>query len=147
MLALGVPIVAQWKWIQLGIMRMQVRSLASISGFRIRCCRELWCTLQMRLRSCIAVAVVQASSYGFNSTPILGNSICFGCSPNKSKKKKKKIALFLLFPPLTMISGTPLIEFNIFFHHADCCVCKWVCLLHESKKSTGHCWVVLGTGS
>ena len=37
----GVPIVAQWKWIWLASMRTQVRSLASLSGLRIQCCREL----------------------------------------------------------------------------------------------------------
>ena len=41
----GVPVVAQWKLIQLGTIRLQVRSLASISGLRIRGCRELWCRL------------------------------------------------------------------------------------------------------
>ena len=35
--------MVQWKRIQLGIMRLQVRSLASLSGLRIWCCRELWC--------------------------------------------------------------------------------------------------------
>ena len=35
----GVPVVAQWKRIQLGTMRSWVRSLASLSGLRIwRCC-------------------------------------------------------------------------------------------------------------
>ena len=35
----GVPVVAQWKQIRLGSMRMQVPSLASLSGLRIlRCC-------------------------------------------------------------------------------------------------------------
>ena len=37
----GVPIVAQWKRIQLGTMRLQVRSLASLSGLRIQHCHEL----------------------------------------------------------------------------------------------------------
>ena len=32
--------------------------LASLSGLRIQRCRELWCWLQMRLGSCVAVAVV-----------------------------------------------------------------------------------------
>ena len=40
-LNLGVPAVAS-------IMRMQVRSLASLSGLRIWCCRELWCRLQFQ---------------------------------------------------------------------------------------------------
>ena len=38
MFHLGVPIVAQWKQIRLGTMRLRVRSLASLSGLRIRCC-------------------------------------------------------------------------------------------------------------
>ena len=53
----GVPIVAQWKRIRLGIMRLQVQSLASLSGLRICCCYELWCRLQTWLGSCVAVAV------------------------------------------------------------------------------------------
>ena len=53
----GVPVVAQQKQIQLGTTRLQVRSLASFSGLRIQCCRELWCRLQTWLRSRIAVAV------------------------------------------------------------------------------------------
>ena len=36
-------------------MRMQVRSLASFCGLRIWHCHELWCRLQTRLRSGIAV--------------------------------------------------------------------------------------------
>ena len=39
----GNPIVAQQKWIRLGIMRLRVRSLASLHGWRIWGCRELWC--------------------------------------------------------------------------------------------------------
>ena len=52
----GVSIVAQWKRIQLGTMKLCVRSLASISGLRIRCCHELWCRSQMQLEYGIAVA-------------------------------------------------------------------------------------------
>jgi len=54
----GVPIVAQWKRIRLGTMRLWVPSLASISGLRIRRCHELWRRLQMWLRSHVVVAVV-----------------------------------------------------------------------------------------
>ena len=39
-------------------MRMQVRSLASLSGLRIWHCCEQWCRLQTWLRSWVAVAVV-----------------------------------------------------------------------------------------
>ena len=48
----GVPVVAQRKRIQLGTMRLQVRSLASLSGLR------MWCRSQMQLGSDVAVAVV-----------------------------------------------------------------------------------------
>ena len=43
---LGVPVMAQWKRIRLGTMRLQVQSLALLSGLRIPHCRELWCRLQ-----------------------------------------------------------------------------------------------------
>ena len=54
----GVSIVAQGKRIQLGTMRMQVLSLASLSGLGIQCYCELGCSLQMLLGSGVAVAVV-----------------------------------------------------------------------------------------
>ena len=40
---LGVPVMVQRKQIRLGTMRLQVQSLASLSGLRIRHCCELWC--------------------------------------------------------------------------------------------------------
>ena len=52
----GVPVVVQQKRIQLGAMRLLIRSLASLNGLRIWHFCELWCRLQ--LRSGIAVAVV-----------------------------------------------------------------------------------------
>ena len=55
---IGVPVVMQWKGIQLGIMRLRVRSLASLSGLtvlRIRCCGELQRRWQTRLGSRVAV--------------------------------------------------------------------------------------------
>ena len=55
---IGVPLMAQWKQIQLRTMRLQVQSLALLSGSRIWCCCELWCRSQMWLGSGIAVAVV-----------------------------------------------------------------------------------------
>ena len=56
---LEVPVMAQQERILLVAMRMQVRSLASLSGLRIWRCHELWCRSQTQLGSCIAVAVVQ----------------------------------------------------------------------------------------
>ena len=55
---LGVPVVAQQKRMQLVSMKMQDRSLALLSGLRIQHSCELWCRLQMRLRSWVAVAVM-----------------------------------------------------------------------------------------
>ena len=81
----GVPIVAQWKQIQLVSMTMRVQSLASLSGLEIWHCRELWYRLQTRLRSCVAVAVVQAGSCISPKT-----SICHGYGPKKKKEKRKE---------------------------------------------------------
>ena len=64
--------------------RMQIQSLASLSGLRIQHYCELWCRLQTQLRSCISVAVVQASSCSSNLSPNLRTSICYGCSPKKT---------------------------------------------------------------
>ena len=44
----------------------------------------------MWLRSGVAAAVAQAGSYGSDSIPSLGISICHGCSPKKTKQKKEK---------------------------------------------------------
>ena len=76
---------------QLVSMRMQVRSLTSLGGLRIRYCSKLWHSLQMWLGSGIAVAVVWANSCSSNSTPSLGTSICHRCGPRKKKIKKIKI--------------------------------------------------------
>ena len=73
------------KRIQLGTMRLWVRSLASISGLRVRRCRELWCRSQTQLGSGIAVVAAKASS---DQTPSLGTSICPRCNPKKKKKRK-----------------------------------------------------------
>ena len=82
----GAPIMAQWKWIWLASKRMQVRSLALISGLRIQRCCELWCRLQMRLGPGVPGAVGSAGCYSSDSTASLGNSICCWCGPRKTKK-------------------------------------------------------------
>ena len=88
--ALGGPIVAQWvKSLTSILLRMWIQSLASLSGLRILSCHKLLCRSQMLLRSCVAVAAVQVSSCGSNSTPSLGMSICHMYGPKKKKKKKK----------------------------------------------------------
>ena len=49
--------MAQRRRIQLGAMRLQVQSLALLSGLGIRCCLGLWCRSQMWLGYGVAVAV------------------------------------------------------------------------------------------
>ena len=51
----GVPIVAQWSVNMTRIHR--VWSLALLTGLRIGHCQELWCSLETRLGSGVAVAV------------------------------------------------------------------------------------------
>ena len=92
----GVPIMAQWKGIRLGTIRLRVRSLLLFSGLRIQLCCELWCRSQ-RLGSGIAVAVVQAGGYSSDLTPSLGTSICHGYCPKKTKKRKKKKKIYSHF--------------------------------------------------
>ena len=59
---------------------------ALFSGLRIPCCCALWCRSQTRLRSYVAVALVQAGGYSSNLTPSLGTSIC--CGPRKTNTKE-----------------------------------------------------------
>ena len=92
----GVPVVAQWKQIWLASMKTQVWSLAFLSGLRIQHCHELWCRLQALLRSCVAVALVYASSYSSDWAPILGTSMCHGCSPKKIKKKTQSNNMLII---------------------------------------------------
>ena len=69
--------------IQLGTMRLQVQSLASLSRLRIR----HYCDL---LVSGIAVVWRRLVSYSSDWTPSLRTSICCGCGPNKAKKTNKQ---------------------------------------------------------
>ena len=77
--------MVQWKQIQLGNMRLQVRSLASLSGLRILCCHEL-CGVGHRC----SLDPVLLGDYSSDLTPSLGTSICHGCGPKKTKDKKKE---------------------------------------------------------
>ena len=67
-------------------MRMRVGALALLSGLRIQCCGELWCTSQSS--SDLGVSVAYASCYSSNSTPWLGTLIWL------QKDKKKKSLLY-----------------------------------------------------
>ena len=68
-------------------MKLQVQSVALLSGLKIQRCSELWCRSQMRLGSDVAVAVMQTSSCSSNWTPSLGTSICRESGPKKQKIK------------------------------------------------------------
>ena len=72
-------------------MRMQLRSLALLSGLRIQRCHELQCRSKMWLGSGIVVAMVQAGTCSSDSTPLPGTSICCRYSPKRTKKIKKEI--------------------------------------------------------
>ena len=48
--------MVQWKQIQLRTVKLQVQSLASLSGLRIQRCHELWHRSQVRFGSRVAVA-------------------------------------------------------------------------------------------
>ena len=71
-------------------MKLRVGSLALLSGLKIWHCQELWHRLQTRLGSHVAVALAKAGSYGSDSTPSLGTSICHGRAPGKGKKMKER---------------------------------------------------------
>ena len=67
--------------------RLQVSSLALLSGIRSQHCCKLLCRWQMQLGSAVALAMALASSCSSDLTPSLGTSICLGCGPKKEKKK------------------------------------------------------------
>ena len=54
--------MAQQKRIRLGTMKLRVRSLASVTGLRIRRCHDLWCRSQTWLGCGVAMALAWASS-------------------------------------------------------------------------------------
>ena len=68
-------------------MRMQAPSRALLSGLRVWSCPELWCRWQMRIRSGVALAGVEAGSCSSNWTPSLGTSMCLRGGPRKDKKE------------------------------------------------------------
>ena len=65
-------------------MRMQVRSLASLSGLRIRCCRELWCRWQTQLGSGVGWAAMAPIR------PLAWEHPCAASVALKRQKDKKK---------------------------------------------------------
>ena len=92
---MGVPVMAQGKGIWLASMRMQVGSLASLSGLRVKdphCC-ELWCRSQTWLDPvlqwlCRPVTTGPTGPLAWEPSYALGAAL---------KKKKKKLKWFLLW--------------------------------------------------
>ena len=66
-------------------MRMQVQLLAPLSGLSIQRCRELWHRSQMRLGSCVAVALVYAGRLQVQFDPSPGNFYMMWWGPKKKK--------------------------------------------------------------
>lgn len=87
-------------------MRTQVQSLALLGRLKIQLCHELWCRLQVWLRSHVAMAVGKASGYSCNLTLSLGTSICLRFGPENEKKKKKGVpVLRFQFQFLALLNG------------------------------------------
>ena len=75
---------------QRGSLRMQVQSLALLSGSTIRRCRGLWPRSQNEARILCYCGCGTASSCSSNSTPSPGTSICQECGPKNQKKKREQ---------------------------------------------------------
>uniref|UniRef100_A0A8D1V556 Uncharacterized protein n=1 Tax=Sus scrofa TaxID=9823 RepID=A0A8D1V556_PIG len=71
-------------------MRLQVRSLALLSGLRTRPCRELWCRSQTRLGSGIAVALCRPSATALLRPLAWEPPYAMGAALKRQKAKKKK---------------------------------------------------------
>ena len=84
-----VTVVAQWKGTWLGSMMIQVWSLASFSGLRIQCCREMWCWSHMWLRSRIAWLWLWPAAAALTQTLSLETSIWHTCGSKRGQKQNK----------------------------------------------------------
>ena len=58
------------------------------------------------------MAVVKAGSYRSDSTPGLGNSICRGCNPKKTKDKRMIMIVIII----VIIMTSPLASFDLLVH-------------------------------
>ena len=73
---------------------VSLQSLASLSGLRSRCCRELWCRLQMWLRSHVPCFCGSACSRLVATSPICPLGWEPPCATGAAlKSKKKKVTL------------------------------------------------------
>ena len=81
-----------WAW--LVSMRMWVWSLASLSGLRIQHCHELWCRLQMQLRSYVTLSGAEAGNCSSDSTP---SQKCYMLQVRPPKKQKARTVQYNTF--------------------------------------------------
>ena len=95
---LGVPVMAQWKWIWLVSRRTQVPSRPLLRGLRVWRGHELWCGSQMWLAPGLPPFVLCFGRYTSDSTPSLGTSLfhCFVCKRKKNEKKNNGINVSLI---------------------------------------------------
>ena len=90
-----------------------------------------WCRSQTRLGSCVAVAY--AGGYSSDSTPRLGTSLCRGCSPKKTKRKRKTGVLWW---PSGQGSGVLLaVPWTVFIPGPGTSECLGVAKKEQTKKT------------
>ena len=119
----GVPLVVQWLRNPGRIHEDAGSILALLSGLRIQRSHKLWCRLQTQHRSCVAVAVVQASGCSSDSIPSLGTSICHRCGPKKqtNKQMNKKSKYFMIQ------CGSIWMTMLRHYSHCTVIICLYVC--------------------
>ena len=89
-----VPVVAQQVKNLTVSMRMQVQSLALLSGLRIQHCPKLQCRSQMWLESGVAAVVASVGNCSWLQK-FLAQELLYATSVTRKKKKKKKKKNFL----------------------------------------------------
>ena len=95
-------------------------------------CHKLWSRPKMPLGSRTAVAVVYAGGYSSDWTPSLGTSICCGCSPKKTERKKK-IALSCEISFLDILCTFVCPQCICKPQATDSAVSGWPILLHRAE--------------
>ena len=104
------------KRIWLASMKTQVWFLALLSGLRIQWCCELWCWMQMWLRSCIAVAVAEASGCSSDSTLPWEPPYAKGVALKSKKKKNEKEILSNDISTLSIMTAWIFYIFNVLIY-------------------------------
>ena len=83
--------MVQRKRIRLGTMGLRVRFMASLSGLRIQCCCELWCSSQTWLRSCLLWQWWRLAAGSWIRPLAWEPPHAVGATLGKAKKKKNTI--------------------------------------------------------